>query len=421
MNWRSLLPSSWRDVFLPRLDVRDQDADEALPPWQGEPREARLESHRFEHRGAFHRAQIREHADGSGLIIVDACRIARLDARGLGQLRTWLAAGARDAASVEAALWGESVLTGEAPLRAANAWGTGARGWQPLPGIPLVATLDVPAGSDAEMVRRAQALHAWAIPHAIFRPESDGAASAVIAGVRAAEDLGLVAGVAGPGDVLAKPGFLEELAVLGLDHLAVPWAGAGAASHDAVFGVGSHARSCELAERAAALEIPLTGELPLVASNWAEADEILTAAESRGMLGVTAWALVDPQERSPQALAPRALRQVATWLERASDGTSLSVTWAAPAEVGDDIAPALGAGPRADGDFGLRVRADGTILPPRGSSLPAGQIGDPWHVVHESSSWQAFRRQAAAPTRCDECPGLALCAVDCPADPGGWA
>lgn len=425
-SWRNLLPSTWRDILLPRRE-REPAELPPLPPWHaaaGPP--VRLESHRFEHAGAHHRLQFREHADGSGLVVVDARRIARLDAAGLARLRGWISSGAKDAPSQERALWGEPVLTGAGPVRSANAWDFGARAARPVPEVPLVATLEVVKGLEDEMPARARALHALGIPHAIFRPVAEGTKQAVIAGVRAAEDLGLVAGVAAPSQRLEQPGLLEELAALGLDHLSLPIAGADAASHDAVLGPGDHARVTSLAARAAELEIPLTGEVPLVAANWTSAAGILAVASRLGMKGVTAWALVDPGSSDGRALHPRMLRQVATTFEDASDTTALAVTWAAPARIapaGDPtLEHALREGPRADGDFGMRVTEDGSILPPRGARESAGRLGAAtWSDIAASASWRAFQRQAEAPTRCAECPGLALCAVDCPADPEGWA
>ena len=38
-----------------------------------------------------------------------------------------------------------------------------------------------------------------------------------------------------------------------------------------------------------------------------------------------------------------------------------------------------------------------------------------------SEVYEAYRRRVQTDTHCDECPGLAICAADCPRTPLGWA
>lgn len=408
-----------RDVLLPRWHREEAPGGPSAPPWHqpGPLRAVTLESHRFEHAGAHHRLQLREHADGSALVVVDAQRIARLTAQGLADMRRFIASGMKDAATFERATWGEPVLTGAGPVMVANAWRR-AQG-SPVPEIPLVATLEIAGDAADRAAARVRRLQEMAIPHVVIRPSGEDAARATIAAVRAAEDVGLVTGVAAPADFLDDGDALDELAQAGLDHLALMLAGPDAASHDAVLGAGEHAKLVRVCEGSARRQVPITGEIPLVDANWARVGDILRAAPPLGMLGVTSWALAG----DAQGAIPRdALRQVAVTLEHAADEVSLPVTWAAPVRAVDVRRDVL-RGPRTDGDFGVRIAADGSVLPPRASGEPAGNLdaAEHWDEIAQSPAWQAFARRAAGPTRCDACPGLASCVVDCPASAEGWA
>ncbi len=422
MTLRDWLPSTWRDIVWPRSGG-SRAVLPSLPAWQaaGPPR-ASLEAFRFEHGGQQHRVHLREHADGSGLVVVDASRLARVPATSLADLRAWLRSGGRNAGAMEKRLWGEPILTGTGRIRAWNAWESGARQADPVPDLPLVATLEVGSAEDAG--RHVRALFDLAIPHVVMRPMGAAHGEAVVAGVRLAEDLGLIAGVAAPVSVLDEGDLADRLAAAGVDHLAVTIAGADAAAHDAVMGAGDHAALERFASRAARLEVPLTGEFPLLDGTWANIAGVLDEAGRLGLQGITCWAIVAPPggvADGPKPVAPQALRQVATTIEHAADGAALSVTWAAPV-VAADVAAAIARGPRTDGDFGVRVTLAGEILAPRGSSEPAGRLGQgAWADVLASGPWQAFSRRARAATRCDDCPGLALCALDCPAAREGWA
>lgn len=420
---RDLLPANARDLVLPRLREAVASAPPELPPWEAPASGSatRLECHRFEHAGRHHRLHLRVNEDGSGLVVVDASRLARLDSPGVATLRAWLAAGAREAPALERSLWGGAVLTGDEPLRGCNAWESAGRVREPIPEIPLVATLEVPAGSAAATVERVRRLRDLLVPHVVLRPLGEGAAPALLAGVRAAEDAGLIAGVAAPADFVDDGCVLDDLAALGLDHLALTLAGDGPELHDAVMGAGEHAKLARLAQRAAELEVPLTGEIPLVDATWAHVEGILSAASRLGMAGVTAWALVRSDDGPADALEPRMLIPAAAALEAAADRSSLRVTWAAPARA-RDLRGDIVRGPRTDGDFGMRVTASGTVLPPRGSAESAGNLATSgWVELHNSPSWRAFLARARGVPRCDGCPGLVLCTVDCPAAGEGWA
>jgi radical SAM protein with 4Fe4S-binding SPASM domain len=68
------------------------------------------------------------------------------------------------------------------------------------------------------------------------------------------------------------------------------------------------------------------------------------------------------------------------------------------------------------------VEPDGTVIPPRGPALSAGNLlNDAWDDIWNHEVFHIYREQVEAPTRCDICPGLTICAAACPREPEGWA
>ena len=79
-------------------------------------------------------------------------------------------------------------------------------------------------------------------------------------------------------------------------------------------------------------------------------------------------------------------------------------------------------GPRCSGDVAVRVEADGTVIPPRGPYQSAGNVlQDSWDTIWNHEVFRIYRERVEAPTHCDICPGLVICAADCPREPAGWS
>jgi radical SAM protein with 4Fe4S-binding SPASM domain len=79
-------------------------------------------------------------------------------------------------------------------------------------------------------------------------------------------------------------------------------------------------------------------------------------------------------------------------------------------------------GPRSSGDVSVRIEPNGDVIPPRGPYQAAGNIlNHEWVRIWNNQAFRSYRERVERPTRCDECPGLAICAADCPRKPEGWA
>ena len=135
-----------------------------------------------------------------------------------------------------------------------------------------------------------------------------------------------------------------------------------------------------------------------------------------------------PEARSAQAptgaLLAHELAPAARQVEESAERLGLRLLWYPTVRL--DAASPLGEqacrGPRTSGDTAIRVESDGSVIPARGPFRPAGNlVSDDWETIEHSEVYQNYRRRIESDTRCDECPGLAICAADCPRDPAGWA
>jgi radical SAM protein with 4Fe4S-binding SPASM domain len=251
-----------------------------------------------------------------------------------------------------------------------------------------------------------------------------------------AEDLGMIAGVRSPANWLMEANRIDRLAAVGVDYLLVPWA-VDPSLHARWFGESNFSGLADGICRAQELEVTPVIEIPLVEASVDALDEHWSRLAEWQISHVEVYALArwDPDEVPKSGRghvdadsvtpldAPR-LRQLAAWIEEAADDLAFQVTWlpAVGVTTQDSVAEHVCRGPRAGGDVTIRVLPNGDVLPPRGASRPAGNLlTDSWQQIWGSSVFCRFRDRVEANTRCEQCPGLAICAADCPADPRGWS
>ena len=120
----------------------------------------------------------------------------------------------------------------------------------------------------------------------------------------------------------------------------------------------------------------------------------------------------------------RAMPQVAALVENNADATQVRYVWEPPVERAPrlSLAAQAQAGPRCAGDAAVRVEPDGRMFSARGPATSVGNLlTTEWATLWQHPAFHAYRDRLTAATRCDVCPGLALCAADCPRERAGWA
>jgi len=265
------------------------------------------------------------------------------------------------------------------------------------------------------------------IPHVtVLAPHAPDAAH-LIRIVERAEDLGMIAGVRGRASDLWDIELLTSLAQAGVDHIAFIYASNDPAVHDALCGAGDHAAAVALLDWLEENQLCAVAELPLVQSTLYALNTTVPTLIAQGADNIAFVAYVTTDE----ALAEQdgifdadAMPQVAMMVEEAADEAQARFIWDPPVQrdPAQTLAAQVQRGPRCSGDVAIHVEPDGSVIPPRGPYKSAGNLLEmPWNDIWNDEVFLRYRERVEAPTHCEHCPGLAVCAADCPREPKGWA
>lgn len=263
------------------------------------------------------------------------------------------------------------------------------------------------------------------IPHVtILAPEAPNPAW-LVAAVQRAQSLGLISGVSGRATDLAAGTLLDDLAAMGLDHLTLFYASAEARLHDSFFGAGDHAAAEALFARTQALALAEVGHVPLVQATIEGIEATLERLLALHVPYAKFFAIAAEDETDASGAIPaQAMPQMASFIEDAAGSARVHYQWEPPVlrDSNQALIDQIRSGPRCASDLAVRVESDGSVIPPRGPYRVAGDlIRNDWSTIWHSDAFLAYRKRVESPTRCATCPGLAICAADCPREPAGWS
>lgn len=283
---------------------------------------------------------------------------------------------------------------------------------------------DVPLAPPEQLRPLIARLWEVGIPHVTFSVAEAPNPEHLVHAVERAEDTGLISGVRGRAGDLQNGTLLNDLVQAGIDHVNVFYASAAPDVHDSLLGAGDHAAAVEVLRRGQALEVCPVADVPLVGATLPGLTETLTALRELGVTNVGVFAIAEVQETADDAVGADAMPQAAALVEDAANASNVRYIWHPP--VRRQPALPLGVqvrqGPRCSNDISIRVEPDGAVIPPRGPRRSAGNLlADTWESIWRHPEFRRYRERVQSPTRCDRCPDLAICAVDCPREPAGWS
>ncbi|MFZ0543876.1 MAG: SPASM domain-containing protein [Candidatus Promineifilaceae bacterium] len=295
----------------------------------------------------------------------------------------------------------------------------------------LIAPLEanIPLASPDKLLPIIDRLWEVAIPHVTLLVPENPNGEYLVRAVERAEDLGLIAGVRGRATDLSQDNLLKELAVAGVDHVTVVYASADSAVHDVLLGEGDHALVAQVVRAIHDNEVASVIEIPLIQQTVDRLEETLASLQILDVHNYSFFAIstaegnIDPSSKSGPLLAA-ALPQTAAHVEELAGQMDVRFIWQPPVERDPTLSMAeqVQQGPRCSGDVSVRIEPDGEVIPPRGPYQSAGNIiNHEWIRIWNNHAFRNYRERVQSPTRCDECPGLAICAADCPRKPEGWA
>ncbi|MBN2391856.1 MAG: hypothetical protein JXR84_14105 [Anaerolineae bacterium] len=394
--------------------------------------------------GTYTRFHLRVERDGSGMLIANAAAAARLSPTGVLIAKDLLDGKSADTvlqdlvanfkgasedvmradiAKVEALI--DQIITPGDTYPVFNLDDAALSPYDAQLIAPLQASL--PLAEPEKLAPILEKLWDAGIPHVtLLAPQAPDAAHLVRA-VERAEDLGMIAGVRGRASDLWDLELLTSLAQAGVDHITFIYAADDPAVHDALCGAGDHAAATALLAWLEENQLCAVAEVPLVQSTLFALNTTVFTLIAQGADNIAFVAYVTTDEALAEQdgiFTADAMPQVATMVEEVANEAQARFIWDPPVErdPAHSLAEQVQCGPRCSGDVAVRVEPDGNVIPPRGPYQSAGNLlAMPWNAIWEHEVFRRYRERVEAPTHCDHCPGLAICAADCPREPAGWA
>jgi radical SAM protein with 4Fe4S-binding SPASM domain len=395
--------------------------------------------------GAFTRFHLRVEPDGRGMLLANATAAARLTPPGVviakgilddlseEQIKQQLKRRFRGATAAEmdadleriAALIANLVAPGDNyPI--INLEDAAVSPYEARLVAPLQA--DLPLAGPEKLVPLLDALWNAAIPHVTILAPTEPDHDSLVRAVERAEDLGLLAGVRARATDLAQRDLIGRLAMAGADHIDAYYASNDAELHDGYFGNGDHSKLKPVFESIHENEVSPVAEVPLVEGTTIGLAKALPKLRSAGLRNANFYAIAAPDdmptEQRAGAIRSSAMPQIANMVEELSNEMDVRFIWQPPVLRDPEVtlAEQVRAGPRASDDLSVRVEPGGEVIPARGPYRSAGNLlSDDWSQIWNHEAFLKYRERVERPTRCEVCPGLALCAADCPRKPAGWS
>jgi len=255
------------------------------------------------------------------------------------------------------------------------------------------------------------------ILHVTFLATGSSSVRDAVANIERAEDTGMISGLRGTATWLQTPDLLRSAAMAGADYVTVPVGSAEPEIHDGLMGAGDFLAAMKCFEDCQDLEVCSVAEVPLMRENVQDLDSLNQILRKAGVWNVTYWAVAG---QDPSALSRTQIIEAAVQVEELAHRSKVRYVWLPP--VSGNWKQTLEEGPRTAGDVSIRVEPDGSVYPARGEMTAGGNLlMENWQTIWNREIFRRYRQRIETPTRCDVCPGLEICAADCPGDPRGWA
>jgi radical SAM protein with 4Fe4S-binding SPASM domain len=293
--------------------------------------------------------------------------------------------------------------------------------------VPLKKPLsaDVPLAEAEKLVPILDRLWQEGIPHVTLIASTGFDGAALVRAVERAEDLGMIAGVRVRASEIDDDALVTELAQAGVDHINVLYLSSDAEVHDAIAGTGDHAAAARALERIRSNEVCPVAEVGLVEPTLDTLEETIEGLTEAGVTNVAFFALATEDDRPVgEALTAGQLIEAADMIEEFSEAMRVRYLWYPPvqAAAGIPIHEQVCQGPRTSGDHAIRVETDGAVFAARGPWQAIGDVlQDAWESIARSEVYETYWQRVHTDTHCQECPGLVICAADCPRTATGWA
>jgi radical SAM protein with 4Fe4S-binding SPASM domain len=287
---------------------------------------------------------------------------------------------------------------------------------------------DIPVIPNSDVTKILDRLWNVGIPHVTFIYGQGSDIKHLVRSVERAEDLGMIAGVRGRAKDLDLDGVARDLAIAGADYISLFYASTVERTHDSLLGVGDYRSVEPLFAEIRELEVTRVAEIPLVLTTIDALGDTLFSLRQMDISNVNFFAIALPDDahdgEESGALSASALPQLADLVEEWASESDVRYVWQPSVwrNLEIDLDRQVQMGARCSDDLSVRIDPGGEVIPARGPYESSGNILlDDWKSIWNHPSFRRYRERVEMPTRCEECPGLAICAADCPREFSGWS
>jgi radical SAM protein with 4Fe4S-binding SPASM domain len=263
------------------------------------------------------------------------------------------------------------------------------------------------------------------ILHVTFQADLKSSGDDAVRNVERAEDLGMISGVRAFAGWFLQSELFRRLAVAGVDFITMPAVSINQEKQDALFGEGYHAALVQCLQECKQWEVTPVLEIPIFRENLNDLEVMLNEFSAKGVKNVFYYSVAgDTQGRQDgggRRLTGTEIIQAASLVEQISQRSDVRYVWLPAVHSTGDLKQVIEVGPRTAGDVSIHVESDGSVYAPRGSFVSSGNLlNESLSQIWSKDTFRRYRERLQSPTHCEICPGLHVCAADCPANPQGW-
>jgi radical SAM protein with 4Fe4S-binding SPASM domain len=259
------------------------------------------------------------------------------------------------------------------------------------------------------------------ILHVTFQADSKSSGDDAVRNVERAEDLGMISGIRALAGWFHQTELFRRLAMAGVDFITIPAVSAIQEKQDAVLGEGNYAALLQCLQECKQWEVTPVLEIPIFRENINELEIMLNEYSAKGVKNVFYYAIAADQADGTSALHGTEIIQAASLVEQISHRSDVRYVWLPAVHSSNDLKRVIEVGPRTAGDVSIRVGPDGLVYGPRGDFVATGNLlKESLSEIWGKETFRRYRERLQSPTHCEICPGLHVCAADCPANPQGW-
>jgi radical SAM protein with 4Fe4S-binding SPASM domain len=257
------------------------------------------------------------------------------------------------------------------------------------------------------------------IPHIVFTGGEPTMFEGLAELVQKSEEFGQVTGMVSNGRNLAKPSYLHDLVVKGLDHVQITVLSSIAEMHDRLVGeVGAWNETIEGLKVALKEEMYVSTNTTIMRSNLNDLEATMQFLISIGVKNIAFNGIIRSGKGiETEGITYPELGEALTRLKHIAEESKVKLIWYTPTPYHEfnPVNYGLGIKQCTACSLNMAIEPDGTVLPCQSYYEPLGNIlTDPWDKIWDHDLCKKIRERRYLDGDCLECGMKDVCGGGCP-------